>query len=636
MQKPKAMLHMILGMVVLATFFVVACGSDPEPAPAPAAKPAAKAKATATPTSPPAAAAEKPAAKPTKAAPKATPKKAAPKAAAPEPTPTAAPTATPKPKAAPKPAAVVVKEPVVSRLKVAIPPPQYQSLAMFDSVEGILPAMEHVVGVNRESGAEDTSRLAEEWGMDATGTVWTFKFREGIPFHTAPDFSGAELGAVDMIKTLQVLGSDLSNRPSIWTNFGVESSNFATEGLYTLKWTLNSPAASIPSWLSPQAPSGVISADYFNLKGENGYLTHPVGTGPWKFREVSFGQYLRYDRVEDHWRKTPEFKELEYLFAPEDATRLAMLLAQEVHISDVPRALLPEAAARGFKVVSGSLPGMTVFVFIGGQYYDGERTYLRGPKKGEIEPIAPGYDASDPFRDVRVREALNISIDKEAVIEAFWSGAAIPQAQFSLTPVHKDHKDSWTPYPYDQAKARKLLAEAGYADGFEFTFETAKVGGVPEVPEVAEVLAQMWSEVGIKANLTELGSFSQIRSKYRARDIGRYAYPVRYSINRFQTNTCYPMSNVSGGCGSPQWEYDALDEIFINLQNAVTDADIQQYTHEMGDFLYDNYVIVPIAFLYPQAAFDPSVISETEPGFDRFMVDQGPTEGLEYVVPVYK
>ena len=74
------------------------------------------------------------------------------------------------------------KIPVVSRLKVAIPPPQYQSLAMFDSVEGILPNMEHVVGVDADTGVEDASRLAKEWSMSSDGTVWNFKLHEGIPF----------------------------------------------------------------------------------------------------------------------------------------------------------------------------------------------------------------------------------------------------------------------------------------------------------------------------------------------------------------------------------------------------------------------------------------------------------------------
>ena len=584
----SAKILLLLALGILATAFIVACGDDEatdEPAPTAApSTPAPQPPPTAMPATPqPTAMPATPTAMPATPRPTAMPATPAATAMPTQAGPTRVPfvpTATPV--AAPQPTAMAPRVPVQSRLRVAIPPPQYQSLAMFDSVEGILPNMEHVVGVNSETGVEDTSRLAEEWSMSSDGTVWNFKLREGIPFHTAPDFNGAELTALDVVTTLQVLGSDLSNRPTIWTNFGVEFTNFEIVDRYELNWILDGPAADIASWLSPQTPSGVISEAYFRAKGEEGYLTHPVGTGPFRFNEVTFGQFLRYERVEDHWRQTPAFPELEYLFGPEDATRLAMLLAQEVHIADVPRSLLPEAAQRGFVVVTGSRPGMTVFVFIGGQYYDGERTYLAGPKAGETEPVAPGYDPNDPFRDVRVRKALNLAINKQEIIDTFWGAAAIPQAMFSLTPNHPDHKAEWVPYPYDPDEARRLLAEAGYADGFEFDFQTAKVSGVPEVPDVAEVITQYWSEVGLTPKLLELGSFSQIRSLYRARDIGRYAYPVRYSINRFGTNTCYPMSNVAGGCGSPQWEYDELDEIFINLRNAVLPDEITRLTHQMG------------------------------------------------------
>lgn len=102
------------------------------------------------------------------------------------------------------------------------------------------------------------------------------------------------------------------------------------------------------------------------------------------------------ERTTDHWRKTPEFHELKMFYTPESATRLAMLLAKEVHLADIARTLLPEANQRGFKTVLGTLPGMFFFAYFGGLYYDEPKEILAGSRKGEIEPLAEGYIADNP------------------------------------------------------------------------------------------------------------------------------------------------------------------------------------------------------------------------------------------------
>ncbi len=129
-----------------------------------------------------------------------------------------------------------------------------------------------------------------------------------------------------------------------------------------------------------------------------------------------------HERVENHWRKTPEFHELQYTYATEDATRLAMLLTGEAHISNVPRNLLPQAEERGFKVASSTLPGLYFFYIFSGQYHDGPREIRVGEKKGEAFPLAAGYEPTDPFRDVRVRKALNLAINRDAIRDAFFPG----------------------------------------------------------------------------------------------------------------------------------------------------------------------------------------------------------------------
>src|SRR5262249_56341360 len=82
------------------------------------------------------------------------------------------------------------------------------------------------------------------------------------------------------------------------------------------------------------------------------------GRGALEFLERKLGSYVLYKRVENHWRQTPECKELEFRWVPEDVTRLATLLSGEVHISDVPRALQQEAVGKGMQVLTSQLPAM--------------------------------------------------------------------------------------------------------------------------------------------------------------------------------------------------------------------------------------------------------------------------------------
>ncbi|MBM3926764.1 MAG: hypothetical protein FJ320_12475 [SAR202 cluster bacterium] len=599
---------LLVSLAAVFTLLILACGDDATPTTGVTPTATVRPAATNTPTSAPA----------VTAIPTAT---SAPGVTA-QATPTAVPT--PTPTSAPK-------IPVESRLKVAVPPPQYIPLAMWRSNQGVLPVYEHLIDRSWTTGRPSEPMLATGWKMSPDGKTWSFSLRRGVRFHDAPNFTGPEFKAKDVKHTVQTLGSDASLNPSIWRNFGVAESNFEIVNDYELNWKMNGPQAQIAEWMARRNLAGIISKDYWDAVGDQRYQEYPVGTGPWKFLSHQPSRSIVYSAVKNHWRQPPYFNELEYVFSPEDATRLAMLLTGEASIVDVARSLLPQARDRGYNVVSGPLPSLTVFVFIGGQYYDGPRPILAGPKMGQTEPVARGYSPDDPLRKKDVRKAMNLALNRQEIIRSFWGNAAIPQSMFSLVPSHPDHRKEWSPYPYDQAGARAALASAGHPNGVDIDFFTYTVAGVPEIPSVAEVIAQHWKQVGINAKLTQT-DIAPLRDRWRGRNIGKLAYTVRYSIQPFQVNTCYPMSNVVGGCGSPQWEYDELDQIWLKLNNSVTPEDITKYTHEVGNFMYDNYLIVPIAFLMPQAVYNPKVVAE----YHGKMIDAGPVELLEEVKPVYK
>ena len=457
--------------------------------------------------------------------------------------------------------------------------------------------------------------------------------QQGIPFHSTEDWTGAELTVVDVIHSIRTSAGETSYNPGRWNIYGVDANNFDVHDLYSFTYNMNIPEPLLLGHISEGALVAMISKQYWDaVGGEDAYADNPIGTGPFKFIHLRINEGLLVERVEDHWRKTPEFHELEIFYTPEDATRLAMLLTQEVHLADVPRILQPQAEQRGFQTVVATLPGIFMFAYFGGLYYDEPTEILAGSRQGQLEPLAEGYIADNPLRNPTVRKAMNLAIDRELIIETFWGAAAVPASTYGIPPYRYDFKDEWTPYPYDPEEAKRLLTEAGYPNGFEFDVTTAKMGGVPEAPDVAEVLANMWTEVGLTSRIEPV-EFGEILQRARERTWGQQVYTIRYGAgNPFPSDPCYPMSSVAGGCGNPTWEYDELDQLYLNFKASVNPDDILKWEQAIGDYLYDNYLLIPLAFLFPVSSYDPGVIEKYTANWQHW----GPVRHHEYTIPVYQ
>ena len=148
--------------------------------------------------------------------------------------------------------------------------------------------------------------------------------------------------------------------------------------------------------------------DHYDAVGDDGYQASPIGTGPFTFVEFRVNQYILYERVEDHWRKTPEFPELQIFYVLEDATRMAMLLTGEAHIAAVQQSLMPTVEEWGYMRVPSTNPSFALMAIIGGLYYENER------------------DLSEPMTNIMVRQAMNQAIDRTTLNEVFYQGQSLP------------------------------------------------------------------------------------------------------------------------------------------------------------------------------------------------------------------
>jgi peptide/nickel transport system substrate-binding protein len=190
---------------------------------------------------------------------------------------------------------------------------------------------------------------------------------------------------------------------------------------------------------------------------------------------------------------------------PEEATRVAMLLAGEVDLAPISYDSVEAVTGAGLKVVS--IPGSWVpLIWFG----------------GVVETQPERYVADQPWADTRVRQALNYAVDREALAETIFHGEAVPAGSSNPVPGWIDVE----PYPYDPDMAKQLLEEAGYPDGFPLSLKTLTMNPGAELPTIGEAVAMYWEEIGIDVTIvpTDWGS---VRDELLAGQANDYLFTQR-------------------------------------------------------------------------------------------------------------
>ena len=147
--------------------------------------------------------------------------------------------------------------------------------------------------------------------MSPDAKTWSFKLRKDVPFHSTDTYDGTEFTAKDVVLTIRTLSrDDALATTGVWTRLGIDDDNFEIPNDNEFIWHMDVPQPQFNFWASEQWVAGIISQDYLDAVGMDSYLEQPVGTGPFKFVELNLGSSILHERVENHWRKTPEFHEI--------------------------------------------------------------------------------------------------------------------------------------------------------------------------------------------------------------------------------------------------------------------------------------------------------------------------------------
>ena len=503
----------------------------------------------------------------------------------------------------------------LERLKVAIAPLGWDTnFTWLQSRSGMLdkrPALEYLVGIDRRSGAY-IPELAEKWDMAPDGKTWTITLRQGVQFHDQwGEFTARDVRhAVFLITQPESIQSDTGTWRSL---LGIEKADTAEDiarkieqGVeivdnYRVVFHLKYAAPEFVENLSANTDLVMESKARWEKGGKDLYGQKVVGTGPFEFVERKVGSHVLYKRVENHWRKTPEYKELEFRWVPEGVTRLATLIAEEVHISDVDRALQQDAVAKGMKVVPSQRHAIQHQWHFGGLYF-------ATPEK---------LDQKVPFVDKRVRQAMNLAINRQAIATTMLGGKAQPLRIMGYHPALDEAlwPGIWNPdwdtrfeelYGYDPAKAKNLLAQAGYPQGFEFIVYLYTLPGLPEIIDIGQAMALDFEAIGLKPKLTEI-DFPRVREQYRTKAIHGALWPLRHAGRALEV-----LRNFHRNKDSIVYSYEHpfIEERVQALGQVVDLKERGRLLREIGDHKFTEFADIPLVWLYAEAAVNPKYIAE--------------------------
>lgn len=328
--------------------------------------------------------------------------------------------------------------------------------------------------LTRASPTGDVSGLLATSWKNIDATTWRFTLREGVKFQNGKAFTAKDVaGQIDYL----INNDEAAGTVAYGTN-NRQAKIVSAEAIddLTVEFKTETPVPELPRQM---AGFWIPDIDAKNDLGLDGFSKAPIGTGP--FRAVAFNGgvdgTVDYEAFAGAWRPA-KVKRLQTIALPEAATRVTAILSGEIDVSQgVSFDAIAQLEAQGHRVDVAERPSVMGWRFM-------------------------SVRENSPFHDKRVRQAANYAIDRNAISTELLGGVSPPAGQCATRGTFGYNPDV-KPYPYDPAKAKALLAEAGYADGFD-TEAMVLPGSFPADAEIYQFAAQQLNAVGIRVSLTQI------------------------------------------------------------------------------------------------------------------------------------
>ncbi|WP_077212969.1 ABC transporter substrate-binding protein [Bacillus dakarensis] len=436
-----------------------------------------------------------------------------------------------------------------------------------------------------DTPADVTPGLAESWEVSPDDpTIWTFTLRQDVKFHDGTPFTADDI----------IFNFDRNKNPdSEYYNASVAGGvlsylkyieSYEKIDDFTIQIKTTEPYSFLPydlTFIKIASPKAI------KEHGED-YVSHPIGTGPFKFVNMTQGQELTLEANPSYWGNKPKIDQLILRPMPDSSARLAALQSGQVHWAEIPPTeSIGKLKADGFQVLLNEYPHVW--------------PYVLNTKEG-------------PWSDERVRQAANFSIDREALSNSLLNGVAKPATQV-LYPGHPWFNEEVDPYTYDPEKAKELLAEAGYPNGFDTTFivPTSGSGNMWPLP-MNEFIQKNFKEVGINVTIEAI-EWQTLITEYRAgfpddKEVGAYNISLApiapWTFDRYFATSSFKPNGVNIG----EYSNAELDEWLKKARESFDTAERDRYLNEAAGIVAEES-----PWIYVVHDLNLRVLSENVEGF---------------------
>jgi peptide/nickel transport system substrate-binding protein len=360
--------------------------------------------------------------------------------------------------------------------------PHYHNLTPNNNVAA------HIYGylVERNEKSQPVPGLATEW-KTLDPTTWEFKLRKGVKFH-----DGSEFTAADVVASMERVPK-VVNSPSPFTAYTKQIQRIDVVDPYTIRFKTATPYPLMPTDLTQVA---IISKQFAAASTEDfNSGKAAVGTGPYKVVKYVKSDRLELARNDNYWAGKTPWEKVTLRILPNDATRVAALLSGDVQvIENVPTS--DAARMKSDKRISVSRVVADRLIYL---HLDSDRDASPFVTDKAGAPLA-----KNPLKDPRVRKALSKAINRPAIVDRVMETEAIPSGQLVADFLFGSTKNL-QPEKYDPDGAKKLLADAGYPNGFGLTIHAPNNRYVNDA-KVAQAVAQMLARVGIDTKVVAMPS----------------------------------------------------------------------------------------------------------------------------------